>query len=531
MSDYRRATRPLDPSARAAANAAVKDETGGRKIRANEAELRKKWMDAYIKAGGKYTVVKKRGKKPKGCVTRCPIKKRVTAKILSLEFLEDHRDSADKKLLKKAKTTRVRSCWKNRRTNVTTCFDVDSKMDDTFDEFKKPEWDTARGGNADSHPVSYTKNKNTKVKVVVEFKVTPTGQSASFDKLIGECAENHLSFEAAVGKTVKSETVEVELTSKGTLPNHVDLLEHNIKWKGLVDGKNKRFGRTGRHKIFVTLDTPGGKLSWDAANTEFKESGADQIVTESRLEYAVKAAKGKGATDEKECVDAMFVEFLKRGVNYFLYHRWSAGPSNLTGITPKPSLHHFMWLCNEYNAFAECHNIAASFMLACRIIGVKKSMKVGYMYPWPRREEVHPTYPWTTKRSSSSRNILAKLASPPLGLSHRDNRYKRNHTGEGHGREYLGFVDRAGDGNAFEGVTVYDNRGLYAIGDDVFDTYPDVHDNASCYYGKRTTRTSGNRNLRLAPAGNFNEGVVDLKFSGCYKPYPWSTSGTFKWED
>lgn len=536
MAEYRKAinrNKPKNKAAKRTANAVLAKETGGRKLTMGpkDADLRKKWMDAYIAAGGEYKVVKTKGKKPKDTGQPCLKKKVVTARILSVEFLNDHRDTSNKKLLKKPNTVRVRSCWRDHNTGTVHCFDVDSKMGDSFTEFVKPEWDLARGGSADSHPVSYTKNRNTKVKVKVEFTVKPDGESASFDKLIGMCAKDYLSFEAAVGKTLKTQTLDIEVMSKGKLPNHVDLLEHDIDWKGVVDGDSKPLGQSGKHKIYVTFDTPHGKLAWDAVNTEFMESGSDQIITESRLEYAVKAAKGMGVSDEKECVDAIFVELLKRGVGYFLGHRWSAGASNVTGITPKPPLHYYMWLCNEHNAFTECHNIAAAFLLACRIIGVKKSFKVGYMYPWPSREEVHPTYPKTTTKSSSSRNILGKLASPPLGLTHRDHRCRRNHTGAGHGREYLVFVDGSDRGNNFEGVTVYDRRGLYAIGDDVFDHYSDMHDNASCYYGDRTVRTGSNRNLRLTPAGHFDKGLFDLRFSGCSKPYPWSTTSIFRWED
>ena len=67
MSEYRRATEPLDPEAMRAANAAMSDETGGRRLTMGpeDLELRKKWMDAYIAAGGDYKVVKPSGKNPK----------------------------------------------------------------------------------------------------------------------------------------------------------------------------------------------------------------------------------------------------------------------------------------------------------------------------------------------------------------------------------------------------------------------------------------------------------------------------------
>ena len=63
---YRRATQPLNPDAVKAANAAVAAETGGRALTMGpeDAALRKKWMDAYIAAGGAYEEVPPSGNKP-----------------------------------------------------------------------------------------------------------------------------------------------------------------------------------------------------------------------------------------------------------------------------------------------------------------------------------------------------------------------------------------------------------------------------------------------------------------------------------
>ena len=72
MSD-RRATRPLNVEAVKAANAAVAAETGGRPLSMGpeDTALRKKWMDAYIAAGGKSETVNSGGKKPGEVVAVC----------------------------------------------------------------------------------------------------------------------------------------------------------------------------------------------------------------------------------------------------------------------------------------------------------------------------------------------------------------------------------------------------------------------------------------------------------------------------
>ena len=87
MSGYRRAVHPLDPDALQAANDAVAPETGGRPLRLDETELRKKWMEAYEAAGGKVEEVPFRGKKVKESCESCKTKKSVTARIVTVTFL------------------------------------------------------------------------------------------------------------------------------------------------------------------------------------------------------------------------------------------------------------------------------------------------------------------------------------------------------------------------------------------------------------------------------------------------------------
>lgn len=85
----RRLQRPLDPNAVKAANAAVSAETGGRQLtmEPEDAELRKKWVDAYLKAGGKEAenFNPKQVRKP---VQECPNKNWVEVEYL---YADDRR--------------------------------------------------------------------------------------------------------------------------------------------------------------------------------------------------------------------------------------------------------------------------------------------------------------------------------------------------------------------------------------------------------------------------------------------------------
>jgi len=284
------------------------------------------------------------------------------------------------------------------------------------------------------------------------------------------------------------------------------VLDESITWSVVADGKELSIGTTGNHAIYVTFDTPHGKMGSPRDNA-FEEIGPDQDVTEERLEYSVIAADKTGVTDEKECVDAIFLHMNGIGVNYDLGHRWENGAVNNTGIDPKPTLHHYLWRCNATTAKGECHNIAASFALACRIIGVKGPFEVGYMYPWPSRKEEHPAYP---KRDDE---ILGKY----------NVRYGRSHTGESHGAENVMFLDWRNQANNFEGVAKYRNA-LYAIGDARFDLFGSPDQNASSYFAERASDdTGGVKNVDLKKGG-FNLIFFGEDTGGCIKPYPWMTS-------
>ena len=421
----------------------------------------------------------------------------VFARIESVTFRSDHLDASGRKL--------IRPTPANRYGTATARYD-------------KPEWQRGR-----SYPVSHTMAKNVRVDVVVRFVVMPAGRKASVTRIVGQCdTGDYLSFEKSVSQSVATERVEFSgLVSKQVLPHCVALLRGNIEWSVVVDGQTSAIGTTGPHYVFVTLDQPIGKLI-SPRNNKFEESGPDQDVTVARLDYAVRAAHGKGSRDEQECVDAIFWKLMSLGVGYVLARRWENGSLNNTGMTPKPSLHHYLWACNAAVAQGECHNIAAGFILACRILGVKGSFAVGYMYPWPSRSDRHPDYPPAHRKSGAGRPVLGKL----------DVRYVRDHSaqltsaGVPHGgAEPVVFLDARGAANNFEGVATYKGKALYAIGDDIFDKYGDPHDNASCYFAER--RVPGRR----GPFLRSNIGAFDLAFSKCSQPYPWKSGRAFRWEE
>ena len=536
-----RAVQPLDPEAVAAADKVILPLTGGRKLTmdASDAELRKQWLEAYRAAGGRVEDIQPTNKKAKKCVQHCKKKKiTVTGKIATVTFRSDHLGMDGNKLLKKPKPVSVKiTKFKNDGNPDTDALgnpvtrDYVSKYADEFEEFLKPEWSIDRGGASDSHPVSHTRGRKVTVDIAIDFTVTPDGAQATMENVKGTATglgggAGYLTFAADHTATFGTQRVLVTgLVNAWDLNKTIHYIEETIAWTASVNGEEIPLGDSGKHRVYVTLDTPGGQLSSPRDN-QFDESGNDQTVTEARLEAGVLAAWGTGEIDEREAVDQVFETLREAGIGYFLGTRWEHDPKDHTYVSPKPSLHHYLWLCNVAEALGECHNIAASFALYCRIVGVKKSFSVGYMYPWPGRVDTTPCGRDTSK-SAGGKNILGKL------------NIRKTRTHAAHGMppwvENLVFLDGRNMANNFEGVAVYDNKGLYAIGDDIFDRFAVDHDNASEYYGARALRPSPSPGSYRSAPSDLGKGAFKLVFSSdfgrCVDPYEGKTAQEFKWEE
>lgn len=477
---------------------------------------------------------------------QCPARRNspLVACVVAVTFRSDHLLGADKLLHKEVKST----IKIDKRSVVSEWSGVGAKP------FKKPEWDAARGGSADSHPISQTRGTKVKVDVTIHFTKVPRGV-AILSKVRGTSSTGPLNFEKQLvpGPFEKGNVITVsdgdtvtvkDLEATQALPNHVDLISKGaITWFAEVSNVEGPMGQTGPHTVYVTFDVPSGRAAFvvDGNNVQsFDETGDEQVVTEKRLAYSVLAARGLGKTDEQECVDALFKHLKDLGVGYTVNVKWVPPPDdNKTLCEPPPDLHHYLWLCNARLAGGECHNVAAGYRLACRILGTKEPMTVGHLWPWPSRLE-SAGYP---KRGDL---IQGRYDVP----------FKRAFA-EGHPvNQMLGFVDGAGQGNLFEGVVKY-RRGLYAIGDAIFDLHQtdtpagssdDL--NASTYFAMRDV----DDNIRPNPGSmNPSLGLMALQFvdmaQKSHEPaefqYPTVKPvavvhsdnsmdvqpGTFKWED
>jgi hypothetical protein len=401
---------------------------------------------------------------------------KVTAQIIELHFRQDHTAGGDvnKKLIRPSA----------------------GDFKDATSVFTKPEWNNTR-----SDPASYTKDTVVVVDLVLQLTISPPGKTVNLTRIRGASAEESLNFDktlsqtAGAGQTILYWVGAYLNGAAKKLPNSVQKIQGDIAWTLTADGNDISIGATGKHTLYVTYDTPIGKMRRTAAGLE--QTGDDQDVTEERLNYSVSAAAGENT--EKGCCKGIYNKFDSLGLSYSLGNRW---PDTAGGI----SFHNYLWKEANKLILGECHMLAAAFILACRILGVKGSLQIGYIFPWARRDGADPynarSSPVHGKYNAQDRRVhIIKRWWPRDDINHGDER--------------LCFTDSNGGNNNFEGVACLDNKTLYPIGEGILDSEATADANADKWY---------------------READFDLFFSGsislCDSPYPSAVTKTrFKWKD
>jgi hypothetical protein len=489
---------------------------------------------------------------PKATLVR---KAKFKATLVSITFHGDHLDASGNKLLQRAVTENLVVASDNGTTT-----NYASNYGDSPIQLKKPEWDVARNGDQDSHPVSYTRATQVSVEVKISFAVT--GKPVQLKEIRVEAgAKAYVEFHQTLTQTVKDgDSITLTLQANAALPDNVDAIDATLTWMLGTDTDPLVLFGSSSHSLYVTMGTPAGGIESPSDNS-FDEGGSTQLVSEARLRYACTAAKGKGAPSasvrDKEVADAIFMQMQGDGVQYTLWHRWEHDPLNHTWCTPKPTLHHYLWLClvfKESTVGGECHNIGAAMTLACRVLGIGGKFEVGHMFPWPRRQEdaqntarpvvnafpIKGRYEKPYSRTHTATEPQNKPASEPV-IAH------------GSVQENLVFLDGSGAQNNFEGVAKYEypngaatEVALYAIGDAIFDRIKTsgsppadetaVDKNATDYYTQRGANDATGRPTGLLPALSWApmQFMIAAPWNVvCRRPYafidpPWRTSPQVK---
>lgn len=270
----RRAQRPLDPAATAAANEAVFAEMDRRgeprrrlTMSPDDYEYRKRWMDAYTAAGGAVEEPRPAAP-PKRPADPCNQVTRVVVKIESVQFKSDHallRDhTAD---------------WRKAGTR--------------FEDKDKREWTKDH-----SFPISHTKQEQ--VDLIATFDVLIEGAPSLPAEVHGNGGQDALRFEGAA--TLRTGKVSVTLKSKGKLPDEVTKQGgKSIQWTVTCKAKTYEAGASTPHTLYVTIGRP------NEAGGE-PEAG----VTLRRMEQAVEwvgEAWRQGKRQPVEIVEHLFGKF------------------------------------------------------------------------------------------------------------------------------------------------------------------------------------------------------------------------------
>ncbi len=452
-------------------------------------------------------------------------KRATLARLISIEFLSDHRDSSTKKMLRRAKPKAFSS---EDFGNITT-----KLSDEGATEMIKPDW-IKDGTSSRNDPITHTAGEVVKATLKIKFNSVPGGEALI--KRIFSQAGNVAALEFDIGGgSRKAKTGEIltlsDIQSRGPLASIVGRQSRTAEWFVELEGIADPIfmGVSGPHVIYTTLDKPSGSAEFDLnalGLQHFSENGSEQIVTDARMEHLMKGVQG--ASNEDEVAERCFRFFSKQGIGYVLGRQW-VPPINArtTGLTPSPELMDYLWMCAAREALGECHVIAAAFRLACRMAGVKASMDVGYMIPQPGRLE-QQGFP---RRTDGVKGRLNVAANRIIGGSVHP----------------LAFFDQNGAPNRFEGVVTYKN-GMYAIGDSIFDRFTSAQNgvsaddrNSTDYFCVRNPPTGSNVRSVIVDenAGVFDLAYVDEDGKPIPNQYPWPQLGRpsqlpdlpWRWED
>lgn len=264
----RRLQRPLDPDAVKAANEKLwkqYPELEGRKLTMapEDYKYRKYWVDQYLAAKGKVEEPKPAAP-PKRPAEKCDACRKLTAKLISVTFTSDHGLLTDKT-----------DDWK--------------KGGQLFEAKDKREWTEDH-----SFPISHSRKK--KIALTVEFEIGPAGAAPDSGTVTGDGGDDALTFRGAI--QLAPGRVSASLTADKELPDRVAALKNkNIRWT--VEGSRATAvaGTSGKHTIYVTLDTP--------KNEGKQEDG----VTLKRMDKAVELVAGARSTDPHKIVAHLMAKF------------------------------------------------------------------------------------------------------------------------------------------------------------------------------------------------------------------------------
>jgi hypothetical protein len=275
MGQQYRATKPLDPEAVKAADAAV----GGRKLGSGpeDAADREKWMEAYKKAGGKVEPIEQSGKAPGGAVLTCPAKHILAVKLVSVTFTTDHGLLTDK---------------------FTPSADMDKEIDRWMPGGKKYQDIDAKEWKPDhSFPISQT--KSTRLDLIAEFECEPADAGSVTGFVTATSSQWTFTGKATFQGTNAAKSNTVKITMKGDdLPEEIQKVRQTLSWEIEVCGQTHT-AKSGPHVVYVTYDTPRAINDRQSLNDngDFVFEAQPLGITLKRMDRSVEMVEPGDTTD------------------------------------------------------------------------------------------------------------------------------------------------------------------------------------------------------------------------------------------
>lgn len=247
--------------------------------------------------------------------TGCPCKPISSIRIVSIEFLSDH------KLLK----------------NYT------SDWNDGGSRFPKPEWTPAN-----QYPVSHTMDKPVEIKLTIE--VLPSDACSETGTLRG-IGPGGLKFEKS-GYTFRPGTQTLSLISDKDLEKKVQVLDFRIQWN--VQGASGPITPPETaNKVYVTYDTPRGSM-----------------CTQKRIEWLCTTCNGSSKLTDPSSSGTP-------GIADAIYNAFASTPP--TFRLNSPNLPSNLWLLMSSTSYqGQCIDLAKLMKLAVELLGGTASIGYVY---------------------------------------------------------------------------------------------------------------------------------------------------------
>jgi hypothetical protein len=451
MSNPRRLAPPPNDDAMRAADAAVAEDAGGRPLTSapEDAELRSKWMDAYVAAGGKVEEVKPAGKRPDSVQQTCKDKPLLTVSIVSLTFTCDHGLLTDR-------------------------YSASTAPGDELDRWQPggkryADMDAVEWSFLHNDPISQT--RKTELTVIAEFEAGPPDAAPAAGTIEGTSTFWNFKGSANFYPTNerRTNTIKAPMTATPALRDRVCKQVDTVTWKVTACGR-EYVSTSGPHTVYVTYGAPRAEDDQpyiDAATNKPVYTAEPLGITLKRMDTAVALVErvdtiapphieawGIDSADPTRTAQSSIALDRPHAIVHGLMKK-------LPGyvLDPVKRLHHFMhpgymspyggaWPMADYlRESGECQAIVRFVRDIILQVGLPGAIETKYVF-------ADPASPYTAKESDDGNAYTnCALVDQPVTAADIGSVYPPSHTRLGGGKTSMGF-------NNFEACMKFTSGGI-----------------------------------------------------------------------